>query len=1367
MEMNPQQEPPALDRQAQPTPPSAATSAVVPLPSPEATGGVVVTVPGTEDHKGKSRAYDFPDVDGASAGPSQPGGEAGGAGSSHRPHDGAVVAPHISFVSAVAVRNDSHPEQRDTAGSRHALRSDSGGHASGSSDHEPGWSDSSEGQASDEHRDGTGNVGQFPEQVQGVPRPTHTRAKSLLASSNLHDFFRPNSVASAATAASSAYFGSPQEASDEQRKRSDSQGDGASGPDRLSPIESRQGSPSPPSEHGSAMPTQQRGTGDVYDLLSLELLDYSEEALPDYEEAPAYLSAPGVDERGSPRSAVSGFRAAAATRLLSSRLAQTLRIPNARRREADRARTSVTTTPYNEPAATPATAGTAISTICRPIARSDSAPELLRIRRRPVVVRAFAATDFVQGARMGPAPRRTTQASSSQSPASTEARRVMPAAVQARLRTSASSTFPLRNFAASLTASGPHPGGGRSQPASRPASRVASYSNTNGGLFTCGYSVNRSGASTPSRPAQGSKSRSSSLRDLSSLLFHRRRDDGLPDQEACSTRDPNAEPSASESVSQTPSGAAAVSPPVSSEDEAADAREAETFRRGSLANRRSMRPNLMRAAYSSPHASVVTDAAEQSWLVSPVRSTMEPCHLAKLPRELIIECLRALIDLHVREHQREVESGRWRGTSAMNVQWVGAEKAVRELARFERVSRDWQSYVLDGQLWRALDVSCYPHISEACLVRIGRSARPFVKRLDLHGLARLSSASLEALFGIQPDDEHLQATAWSSLEELDLQGCNSLTAASLERLLGKMPALKKLNLSGLACITDETCKVLREATVQLQWLDISRCPNVSGSGICALATGRAPGQLAGAERQTASPFKALRAAGVRISFPKDLAVIGKQWPNLEELDLSYTRIDNQCIQRLVSSDGDAGCEESDYHVALTPRQVGVEADEPIYRRKFPSLRKLKLGSCPWLTDAACAHLAHAVPNLEVLELSCAGSGASGVRDGGLLMLLPTIPRLQKLDLEGASNITDSVLAALTPPESHAEAYGAAAPLGGATVAYDLTNALRLRGQQASLLADWAPPAPYNAAAIAALVPATGTHLTHLVLSSAKQVTAAALMLLIRRCPHLRHLEVDDTPAGDSVAREFVHLARQRKARDAYISLVDCRGLTRGASQELASLEGADGGTRPRCGQRGWAFRHFYYDDADAAAIDGFSASPSKATSSQNRAGKDVRQGADVAAGPTAAALRAALGQDECNRNKVVLKSFYAWESVDARKKARRRAEAKAAKRNKQRLGSVVSMALALGSSSGGSSSPSGSGSSGSNNHSSATNSNGDNGARNATVRQYGSLAARNAHAGSVRDRSSRSGRWSRILSPVGSDDDDDDDDDDPRGCVVA
>ncbi|KAI6133624.1 hypothetical protein EV401DRAFT_1848320 [Pisolithus croceorrhizus] len=140
---------------------------------------------------------------------------------------------------------------------------------------------------------------------------------------------------------------------------------------------------------------------------------------------------------------------------------------------------------------------------------------------------------------------------------------------------------------------------------------------------------------------------------------------------------------------------------------------------------------------------------------------------------------------------------------------------------------------------------------------------------------------------------------------------------------------------------------------------------------------------------------------------------------------------------------------------------------------------------------------------------------------------------------------------------------------------------------------------------------TGHALEHLVVSHASRLTNDGFSSLIRGCPKLRFLEADSTLVSGSVVREFVCTSRERRIKDAHFIAVDCRLVGENVVKDVMTH------TRPRRGWRSWEARKLGY-------LDG-------------RDGEDLK-----------------VGQDECDKERVVLKSFYNWQMVDAVKAARDR-----------------------------------------------------------------------------------------------------------------
>jgi F-box/leucine-rich repeat protein 2/20 len=150
----------------------------------------------------------------------------------------------------------------------------------------------------------------------------------------------------------------------------------------------------------------------------------------------------------------------------------------------------------------------------------------------------------------------------------------------------------------------------------------------------------------------------------------------------------------------------------------------------------------------------------------------------------------------------------------------------------------------------------------------------------------------------------------------------------------------------------------------------------------------------------------------------------------------------------------------------------------------------------------------------------------------------------------------------------------------------------------------------------------GQVLQQLNVSFATDISDNAFFALIRNCPCLTVLEADSTRIGSTVLKEFIHLSRQRKGI-AKIVAVDCRSISESLVKEMSPM------TRPRLGWVDYGARKLLYLDA------------------RDDNEEDLK-----------------IGQDECDESRVVLKSFYSWQTVDAvkavmekRKKSRRTSDA--------------------------------------------------------------------------------------------------------------
>ncbi|VDC08006.1 unnamed protein product [Peniophora sp. CBMAI 1063] len=535
-----------------------------------------------------------------------------------------------------------------------------------------------------------------------------------------------------------------------------------------------------------------------------------------------------------------------------------------------------------------------------------------------------------------------------------------------------------------------------------------------------------------------------------------------------------------------------------------------------------------------------------------------------LPRELRLHVFGFVVELHAEDHAKRLCEGQWTAMKAARHRWVGRDEGVRELIRLSRVSKTWLELIFDGQLWSELDLHSFPKMPAVQVLHVGKFAGPFVRHLDVRGHANLQPSTLENLTNfltMRPPEGSIQ-TATTRLTTLNLAGCKSVTSAALHYLLERTPGLISANLKGLNAVTNETCEILSATCTALEVLDMSRCKSLSGAGVRTIAS---DALRAGRVLRV----RELRVAGLKGVTDGVLRDLGLAAPALELLDLSYCRdLHNSSVEAFVEVDEGVPVNTPGI-IVLSAHQAGRDPNEGRrYRRRVTRLRHLSLSNCVLLTDYACAHLSHALPGLELLELG--GIGAE-LKDDGLILLLETTPMLRKLDLEDALDITDAVLETLTPQSA------------------DLGN---LASTQTRVV---------------------GGALEHLIISCAVQLTNEGILDLIRGCPKLRVLEADSTRLSSTTARDFVNLSRERSVHDAMLVAVDCRAVGESLAKELANV------TRPRLGWRAHAARRLAYVD-----------------------GADNEQ------------LPSGLGQDECDPTRVILKTFYGWQTVDAVTTARQK-----------------------------------------------------------------------------------------------------------------
>lgn len=339
-------------------------------------------------------------------------------------------------------------------------------------------------------------------------------------------------------------------------------------------------------------------------------------------------------------------------------------------------------------------------------------------------------------------------------------------------------------------------------------------------------------------------------------------------------------------------------------------------------------------------------------------------------------------------------------------------------------------------------------------------------------------------------------------------------------------------------------------------------------------------------------LKVLRLAGLRRVTDAMMRALGKAAPYLEVLDISGARdLHNSSIDAFVSCTAEDATHIS--AVQLTSREAGRDPTDPTrHWRRVTNLRHLSLSGCILLTDHACSHLAHSVPKLEFLEL--AGIGPE-LRDDGVIRLLETTPLIRKIDFEDATEITDDVLEVLTPSQPLVIPSPPPEPAEGSLPGSQTTMTTTTSTRVAITPTTPEPTEPGHA-------------LEHLIISYSN-ISSDALSELIQACTRLRILEADNTRMTGLALKDFILHARKHSIPDCKIVAIDCRGVGEHAVKDLTPH------TRPRLGWRSYHARKLGYLD-----------------------GRD-EEGLTV-------------GQDECDPSRIVVKTFYSWQIVDAVRAAR-------------------------------------------------------------------------------------------------------------------
>lgn len=291
----------------------------------------------------------------------------------------------------------------------------------------------------------------------------------------------------------------------------------------------------------------------------------------------------------------------------------------------------------------------------------------------------------------------------------------------------------------------------------------------------------------------------------------------------------------------------------------------------------------------------------------------------------------------------------------------------KELVQSSRVSKSFYKFCHDGQLWTSFDASeFYQEIPAESLARIIVAAGPFIKDLNLRGCVQV---------------EHYKRTevivkACKNLINATLEGCRNFQKNTLHSLLKSNEKLVHLNLTGLAAVSNTSCKIIAESCPQLETFNVSWCEKVEARGIKTII-------------DSCTKLRDLRAGEVR---------------GFDNLAAAESIFKTNNLERLVL----CGCIElTDDALKVMMHGIDPEIDILTDRPVVPprKLRHLDLSRCNRLSSAGVRAIGHVTPDLEGLQLS----GCKALTDAALEPVLASTPRLTHLELEDLEDITNSLL----------------------------------------------------------------------------------------------------------------------------------------------------------------------------------------------------------------------------------------------------------------------------------------------------------------------------------------------------------------------
>lgn len=309
------------------------------------------------------------------------------------------------------------------------------------------------------------------------------------------------------------------------------------------------------------------------------------------------------------------------------------------------------------------------------------------------------------------------------------------------------------------------------------------------------------------------------------------------------------------------------------------------------------------------------------------------------------------------------------------------------------------------------------------------------------------------------------ASAGPFVRDLNLRGCVQLRERwGSQGLADACKNLENFSLEG--CLIDRTSvHSFLLANNRLVHINLSGLASVTNSAMKLIATNCPKLEHLNVTWCINVDARGLRKVVEQCSNLKDLrAGETRGW---DDVSFTHELFKRNTLERLILTNCESLNDES-----LSALIVGVdgEVDYVTGRIICPprNLKHLDLTRCRGLTNDAVKTLAHNLPGLEGLQLS----KCSPLTDDGLLELLPTLPALTHLDLEELESLTNATLQALADS-----------------------------------------PASQS--------------LKHLSISYCENLGDVGMLPVIRSCPRLESLDMDNTRISDLVLMEAASCIRER------------------------------------------------------------------------------------------------------------------------------------------------------------------------------------------------------------------------------------------------